>query len=143
MELLSEFDDSSRTFFVEKIKPLIGDFFEVNGVIEILQINFPVNFKNLPEKNMNQGESKSIIIILMNFYNLIDERSLPKSMSNYVVIFDLIFLESNRPPNNEKDIDKEFFLWSLVTGRHDFAMLFWSRGGNKVGKKVRSNHVCS
>jgi len=32
------------------------------------------------------------------------------------------------------DVDKELFLWSVITGRRDFAMLFWSRGKNKICK---------
>lgn len=30
------------------------------------------------------------------------------------------------------DVDKELFLWSVITGRRDFALLFWSRGKNKI-----------
>ena len=32
------------------------------------------------------------------------------------------------------DVDKELFLWSVITGRRDFALLFWSRGKNKICK---------
>jgi hypothetical protein len=35
---------------------------------------------------------------------------------------------------NEFDAEKELFLWSVVTGRHELALLFWSRGRNKVCK---------
>ncbi|CAF1319031.1 unnamed protein product [Rotaria sordida] len=30
------------------------------------------------------------------------------------------------------DIDKELFLWSVITGKREFNLLFWSRGKNKV-----------
>ncbi|CAF0751348.1 unnamed protein product [Adineta ricciae] len=34
--------------------------------------------------------------------------------------------------NGNIDIDKELFLWSVTEGRRDFALLFWSRGKNKI-----------
>ncbi|CAF0727257.1 unnamed protein product [Adineta ricciae] len=34
--------------------------------------------------------------------------------------------------NGHIDIDKELFLWSVIEGRRDFALLFWSRGKNKI-----------
>ena len=34
------------------------------------------------------------------------------------------------------DVDKELFFWSIITGRRDFALLFWSRGKNKICKYV-------
>ena len=45
------------------------------------------------------------------------------------------FLGPKDLPTEDKDVDKELFLWSVITGRRDFAMLFWSRGGNKLGKE--------
>ncbi|CAF3921870.1 unnamed protein product, partial [Rotaria sp. Silwood1] len=33
---------------------------------------------------------------------------------------------------SEIDIDKELFLWSVVTGRQELALLFWTRGRNKI-----------
>ncbi|CAF1648386.1 unnamed protein product [Rotaria sp. Silwood1] len=33
---------------------------------------------------------------------------------------------------SEIDIDKELFLWSVVTGRQKLALLFWTRGRNKI-----------
>jgi transient receptor potential cation channel subfamily M protein 6 len=32
------------------------------------------------------------------------------------------------------DIDKELFLWSVLTGKQELALLFWARGKNKVCK---------
>ena len=55
--LLCELDDSSRTFFEEKIKPLIGDFFEVNATIEKLGKTFPANFNKLPNKSGGEGKA--------------------------------------------------------------------------------------
>ncbi|CAF1659112.1 unnamed protein product, partial [Adineta steineri] len=34
--------------------------------------------------------------------------------------------------NNEIDINKELFLWSVLTGRQELALLFWTRGRNKI-----------
>jgi hypothetical protein len=32
------------------------------------------------------------------------------------------------------DVDKELFLWSVISGKREFALLFWSRGKNKICK---------
>ena len=32
------------------------------------------------------------------------------------------------------DVDKELFLWSVISGRRDLALLFWSRTKNKISK---------
>ena len=32
------------------------------------------------------------------------------------------------------DVDRELFFWSVITGRREFALLFWSRGKNKICK---------
>ncbi|CAF2970713.1 unnamed protein product [Rotaria sp. Silwood2] len=34
--------------------------------------------------------------------------------------------------SNRLDVDKELFLWSVINNRREFALLFWSRGKNKV-----------
>ncbi|CAF5066391.1 unnamed protein product, partial [Rotaria sp. Silwood1] len=33
---------------------------------------------------------------------------------------------------NRIDVDKELFLWSVITDRRDLALLFWSRVKNKI-----------
>ncbi|CAF1459500.1 unnamed protein product, partial [Rotaria sordida] len=33
---------------------------------------------------------------------------------------------------NQMDIDKELFLWSVLTSKHELALLFWARGKNKI-----------
>src|SRR5690242_11842924 len=33
------------------------------------------------------------------------------------------------------DIDKELFLWSVISRRTDCSLLFWGRGKNKICKK--------
>lgn len=32
------------------------------------------------------------------------------------------------------DIDKQLFFWSVIESRQDLALLFWSRGKNKICK---------
>ena len=32
------------------------------------------------------------------------------------------------------DVEKELFLWSILTGKQDLALIFWARGKNKVCK---------
>jgi hypothetical protein len=34
------------------------------------------------------------------------------------------------------DVDKELFVWSVITGRRDFNLLFWARGKNKICKMI-------
>lgn len=36
--------------------------------------------------------------------------------------------------SDEIDVEKELFLWSILTGKQDLALLFWARGKNKVCK---------
>ncbi|CAF4375812.1 unnamed protein product, partial [Adineta steineri] len=33
---------------------------------------------------------------------------------------------------NEIDVEKELFLWSILTNKQELALLFWARGKNKV-----------
>jgi hypothetical protein len=35
---------------------------------------------------------------------------------------------------NEMDMEKELFLWSVLTGKQELALLFWSKGKNKICK---------
>ncbi|CAF4810915.1 unnamed protein product, partial [Rotaria sp. Silwood1] len=35
-------------------------------------------------------------------------------------------------PSHYMDVDRELFLWSVIAGRRDLALLFWSRGKNKI-----------
>ena len=35
---------------------------------------------------------------------------------------------------NLMDVDKELFIWSVITGRRDFNLIFWTRGKNKICK---------
>ncbi|UJR07492.1 hypothetical protein I4U23_011781 [Adineta vaga] len=40
--------------------------------------------------------------------------------------------ESNGHEINTIDVEKELFLWSVLTGKQELALLFWARGKNKV-----------
>ena len=40
--------------------------------------------------------------------------------------------DDEHPTMTYIDGDKELFLWSIITGRKEFALLFWSRGKNKI-----------
>jgi hypothetical protein len=35
------------------------------------------------------------------------------------------------------DVDKELFLWSVLTGKQELALLFWARGKNKICKSIK------
>jgi len=36
--------------------------------------------------------------------------------------------------SDEIDIEKELFIWAILTRKQELALLFWSRGRNKVCK---------
>ena len=42
---------------------------------------------------------------------------------------------------NDIDIDKELFLWSVLSGKQELAILFWSREKNKVCKYAKCNRL--
>ena len=39
------------------------------------------------------------------------------------------------------DIDKELFLWSILTGKQELALVFWSRGRNKICKSKKFHRL--
>ncbi len=40
---------------------------------------------------------------------------------------------------SEIDVEKELFLWSILTGKQELGLLFWSRGKNKVCKYLNNS----
>ena len=53
------------------------------------------------------------------------------------IIFDhlspsLCLASKKSTTTSHMDVDKELFLWSIVTGKQAFALLFWARGKNKI-----------
>ncbi len=45
-----------------------------------------------------------------------------------------LYLETICLHSNEIDVEKELFLWSVLTGKQELALVFWARGKNKVCK---------
>ena len=45
-----------------------------------------------------------------------------------------VFLASTSHLKTRLDFEQKLFLWSLITGRRELTMLFWSRGRNKICK---------
>jgi hypothetical protein len=43
---------------------------------------------------------------------------------------------------NEMDVEKELFLWSVLTGKQELALLFWARGKNKICKSFEGRFIC-
>ena len=41
---------------------------------------------------------------------------------------------STNNTDDRLDVDKELFVWSIITGRRDVNLLFWARGKNKICK---------
>jgi hypothetical protein len=51
-------------------------------------------------------------------------------------IFDIVlFIKGSQEYTDYHfDVDKELFIWSVITGRRNFNLLFWARGKNKICK---------
>ena len=45
-----------------------------------------------------------------------------------------LFLATIYFHSNSMDVEKELFLWSILTGKQELALLFWARGKNKICK---------
>jgi hypothetical protein len=114
--LLKISGDPLRTIYKEIIQPLIGDFFEVDAAL-------PVTDFTPTHDSDDEDEYKTCHCCSPRNYH-------PTSVSDH-----------NGSTRTEAstghsgviiDVDKELFLWSVIAGRRDFALLFWSRGKNKI-----------
>ncbi|CAF4210153.1 unnamed protein product, partial [Rotaria sordida] len=52
-------------------------------------------------------------------------------------MFVFLFKELTITDSVYMDIDRELFLWSVIAHRQDLALLFWSRGKNKINLAVQ------
>jgi hypothetical protein len=46
----------------------------------------------------------------------------------------VLYLATTCLHSNAMDVEKELFLWSVLTGKQELALLFWARGKNKICK---------
>ncbi|CAF1501393.1 unnamed protein product, partial [Rotaria sordida] len=115
--IFSSYNNPLRTIYQVLIQPLIGDFFEVDVALR------------------SQGTSSETRLSVDKDSELCSCCTVPWQHRN----------RDARPSKNvfknstseaysgyHLDVDKELFLWSVITGKREFNLLFWSRGKNKV-----------
>jgi len=51
-----------------------------------------------------------------------------------ISLIEYLDLETICLHSNEMDVEKELFLWSVLTGKQELALVFWAKGKNKVCK---------
>ncbi|CAF1325866.1 unnamed protein product, partial [Rotaria sordida] len=91
-----------RSIYTEIIQPFIGDFFQVDVIFS----------SNNSSEDSSTGSSS-------NHHHHQQQRNLQS------IDYSLLTM-------NEIDVDKELFLWSVLTGKQELALLFWARTKNKV-----------
>ncbi|CAF1272530.1 unnamed protein product [Adineta steineri] len=104
------FDDPLRAIYKDIIQPLIGDFFEVDAIFSPHAMN---------SHNTDNQPSQSPPVL---FNETTDTHTNQNVQPNAT-----IYLHSDAI-----DVEKELFLWSVLTGKQELALLFWARGKNKV-----------
>ncbi|CAF4855404.1 unnamed protein product [Rotaria sp. Silwood1] len=108
--------DPLRTLYEKKIQPFMSLFFDVSAVI--LQKDFLINSEH---KHENDAE-KSGCCGTRSRNQSLDNTDDDSERIERLTITDSINM----------DIDRELFLWSVIEDRQDLALLFWSRGKNKI-----------
>ncbi|CAF3703303.1 unnamed protein product [Rotaria socialis] len=109
-------DDPLRTIYEEIIQPLIGDFFDIDVALR------------------RRKDSSDTMLTIEHFVALACSPS-PRRSREYQnststgCAGDLL---SEGHSNCPVDIDKELFLWSVITDQGDISLLFWARGKNKI-----------
>ncbi|CAF4081087.1 unnamed protein product, partial [Adineta steineri] len=108
--------DPLRAIYTEIIQPLVGDSFDVNAVLSPDEISHDEHFYSVdtPYSHYITRHSKK------HTYVKLSNRNSTRSK---------VFLSSG---NTHIDVNKELFLWSVLTGKQAFALLFWTRGKNKI-----------
>ncbi|CAF1256388.1 unnamed protein product [Adineta steineri] len=110
--------DSLQTIYEEIIQPLIGDFFEVEAVLH------PKRHVSLSRANsQNEKEACSCFTAPRSDRAVYVEPIVDNPEAS---------TSSSSSSGIHMDIDRELFLWSVITGRREFNLLFWARGKNKI-----------
>ncbi|CAF0905041.1 unnamed protein product [Rotaria sordida] len=114
--LIQSSHDALRTLYKERIQPLIGDFFEVDTALA--QKDLTLN----PESKNEIDDEISGCCGRRRYHSPpgINHRGSVHSEG------------STAGSGTIMDADRELFLWSVIAGRRDLAVLFWSRGKNKI-----------
>ncbi|CAF1365162.1 unnamed protein product, partial [Rotaria sordida] len=108
--------DPLRTLFEKKIRPFMTNFFDVSAAV--LRKDFPLNSAS---KHKNDAEKSGCCGTRYRNQSL-DSTYDDSERAEELTITDNVYL----------DIDRELFLWSVIENRQDLALLFWSRGTNKI-----------
>ncbi|UJR33550.1 hypothetical protein I4U23_020992 [Adineta vaga] len=108
--------DPLRRIYKKIIQPLIGDFFDVNAV-------FPSTDVSSSHEIISNGEQKSCFCCESRRYRTRSGVDRDGSIHSE---------GSAAYSGGHVDIDKELFIWSVIQGRREFALLFWSRSKNKI-----------
>ncbi|CAF1106758.1 unnamed protein product, partial [Didymodactylos carnosus] len=107
-------NDPLRTIYSQYLKPQIGDFFEIEAVL---------SSSTYDHENSDSNEyAKCSIKSYSDKYYLDETGKRPTDLRPSVSVNSTKYM----------DIDKELFIWSVLSGKHEFALLFWSRSKNKI-----------
>ncbi|CAF1270009.1 unnamed protein product [Rotaria sp. Silwood1] len=105
--LTQDLNNPLRSIYKQIIQPLTGDFFEVNAVLNPDEVSHDTELDDEICSCCTITYHKNSSIQHIN-------GSSKRSIMTYM------------------DVDKELFLWSIITGKQDLALLFWARGKNKI-----------
>ncbi|CAM4802278.1 unnamed protein product [Rotaria magnacalcarata] len=110
-------DDPLRTIYQEMIQPLIGDFFEVDVAL-------------CTKTNTSDSLLDNEYLVACSCCTTPTRR---EDYQNQISAEDGTNLSAEAAhANSHMDVDKELFLWSVITGQRDLNFLFWARGKNKI-----------
>ncbi|CAF0985618.1 unnamed protein product, partial [Rotaria sordida] len=115
-DLVQDSHDTLRTLYKERIQPLIGDFFEVDTALS--QKDSTLN----PESKNESDDELGSCCGLRRYHSPPGSNHGGSVRSEGLTGGSGIYM----------DVDRELFLWSVIAGRQDLALLFWSRGKNKI-----------
>ncbi|CAF3349545.1 unnamed protein product [Rotaria sp. Silwood1] len=108
--------DPLRALYEARIQPLIGDFFDVRAALS--QKDLKPNADSKSEDDNERGGCCG-----RRRYNDVSGNNHGDRRRSQASIL---------TPSHYMDVDRELFLWSVIAGRRDLALLFWSRGKNKI-----------
>ncbi|CAF3534340.1 unnamed protein product [Rotaria sp. Silwood1] len=106
-----------RIIYTDIIQRLIGDVFDVDVAL--------CPYTNSPDTNLNlDNDSETCTCCTRSSGGQHHQNRISTNFSGR--------LSTATSSDCHMDVDKELFLWSVITGRREFDLLFWTRGKNKV-----------
>ncbi|CAF4169862.1 unnamed protein product, partial [Rotaria sordida] len=117
----SSIKDPLRTLYEKKMQPFITNFLGVCAAI--LQKDFPID-----SGPKHENDAEKICCCGTRYFNQsLDSTYDDNERTEKLTITDSVYM----------DIDRDLFLWSVIAHRQDLALLFWSRGKNKINLAVQ------